>query len=216
LKIKKHKWKIQPPLFVRWLFPGTTWRIAGPEKCVYLSFDDGPVPEVTPKVVALLNQYKAKATFFCVADNIRKHPDVYQLLMGNGMGVGNHTYSHIKAWSNAAGPYFEDVEKGRTWISSQLFRPPHGQLYPWYLPRLKRIHQKIIMWDVLSLDYRADFSDRDVYNAVVNFVRPGSIIVFHDSLKAWPRLEKALPDVLEYLKLAGYRMKLIDGGKAII
>ncbi len=212
LRTKMDRWNIQPPLFMRWLFPGTIWRMAGKEKCVYLTFDDGPVPEVTPKVVELLNQYKVKATFFCVGDNIRKYPDVYQTLIDNGMGVGNHTYSHMKAWSNTADAYFEDVEKGRAWHPTELFRPPHGQLYPWYVPRLKRLHRRIIMWVVLSLDYRADFSDRDVFNTVVNKVRRGSIIVFHDSLKAWPRLEKTLPDVLEYLKVAGYKMRLIDGG----
>ncbi len=216
LIIKMDKWNIQPPLIMRWLFPGTIWRMARNENSVYLTFDDGPVPEVTPKVVEILNQYKAKATFFCVGDNIRKHPDVYQTVLDNGMGVGNHTYSHLKAWSHPAGVYFEDIEKGRTWNPTLLFRPPHGQLYPWYVPRLKRTFKRIVMWDVLSLDYRADLSDRDVYNTVVNNVRPGSVIVFHDSLKAWPRLERALPDILEYLNLAGYKMKLIEGGKAAI
>ena len=208
------RWNIQPPLFMRWLFPGTTWRIASKQRRVYLTFDDGPVPEVTPKVVELLNRYKAKATFFCVADNIRKYPDVYKMLIDNGMDVGNHTFSHIKAWSNPSGAYFQDVEKGREWNPTDLFRPPHGQLYPWYVPRLKRTYKKIIMWDVLSLDYRADLSVQDVFDTVVNHVRPGSIIVFHDSLKAWPRLEEALPDILEYLNLAGYKMGLIDGARA--
>lgn len=203
------RWKIRPPLLLRWLFPGTTWRIPTREKCVYLTFDDGPVPEVTPKVVELLNRYQAKATFFCVADNIRKFPDVYQLLVDNGMGLGNHTYSHMKACSNSAGAYFADVEKGLQWNPTTLFRPPHGQLYPWYVPHLKRTYQKIVMWDVLSLDYRADLSERDVFEAVVQHVRRGSVIVFHDSLKAWPRLEKALPDILEYLSQEGYKMDLI-------
>lgn len=208
------RWNVQPPLVLRWLFPGTTWRIAGKEKCVYLTFDDGPVPEVTPKVVELLNQYHTKATFFCVADNVRKYPDVYQSLIDNGMGLGNHTYSHLKAWSYPSKVYFDDIEKGRALNSTQLFRPPYGQLYPWYVPRLKRYFRQIIMWDVLSLDFRADLSDRDVYNTVVNHVRPGSIIVFHDSLKAWPRLEKALPDILDYLTLAGYKMRLLEDGNA--
>jgi peptidoglycan/xylan/chitin deacetylase (PgdA/CDA1 family) len=193
------------------LFPGTTWRIAGHEKRVFLTFDDGPVPEVTPKVVEILNQYKAKATFFCVADNVRKYPDVYKALIDNGMGVGNHTYSHMKAWSHSSEVYFKDVEKGREWNPTRLFRPPYGQLYPWYVARLRQTYHKVVMWDVLSRDYRADLSDRDVFEAVVNSVRKGSIIVFHDSLKAWPRLERALPDILEYLSLAGYEMALIDG-----
>ncbi|GAO30040.1 polysaccharide deacetylase family protein [Geofilum rubicundum] len=203
------KWKIQPPVFLRWLFPGTIWRFSTREKCVYLTFDDGPVPEVTPKVVALLNRYQAKATFFCVADNIRRFPEVYQMLQENGMQVGNHTYSHMKAWSNSVSAYFSDVEKGLEWNPTELFRPPHGQLYPWYVPRLKRTCRKIVMWDVLSMDYRADLSDGDVFEAVIKHVRPGSVIVFHDSLKAWPRLEKALPDILEYLSHEGYRMDLI-------
>lgn len=212
--MRMDKWQIQPPLFLRWLFPGTIWRMAPKVKCVYLTFDDGPVPEVTPKVVELLNRHQVKATFFCVADNIRKYPDVYQMLLDNGMGVGNHTYSHMKAWRNPAVAYFNDIEKARQWNSTPLFRPPHGQLFPWYVPRLKRGFQKIVMWDVLSLDYRADLTDREVLATVVDHVRPGSIVVFHDSLKAWPRLQKALPDILAYLNLAGYKMELIDGGRA--
>jgi peptidoglycan-N-acetylglucosamine deacetylase len=204
------KWKIQPPLFVRWLFPGTIWRVSSIEKCVYLTFDDGPVPEITPKVLELLNQYHAKGTFFCVGDNIRKFPEVYQILLDSGMQVGNHTYSHMKAWSSSSNAFFADVAKGLKWNPTGLFRPPHGQLYPWYIFRLKRTYRKIVMWDVLSLDYRADLSERDVVRAVTEHVRPGSVIVFHDSVKAWPRLEKALPEILEYLSHEGYRMDLID------
>lgn len=206
-KIKKME--IQPPLMLRWLFPGTLWRGEARRKYVHLTFDDGPIPKVTPAVLDILNNYGVKATFFCVADNVRKYPEVFDMLKQNGMGIGNHSYSHIKAFSNSKSDYFADVHKARELIPGDLFRPPYGQLFPWYVKKLRREFRKIIMWDVLSRDYCADLTDEDVFNNVLNFVRPGSIIVFHDSLKAWPRLETALPRVLKHLSDEGYSFELL-------
>ncbi|ASB49221.1 polysaccharide deacetylase family protein [Alkalitalea saponilacus] len=202
--------KVRPPLLLRWMFPGTTWRIPEKEKRVYITFDDGPIPEVTPRVVEMLNKYGAKATFFCVGDNVRKHPEVYSMLINNGMATGNHTYSHLKAWQSSKSEYFSDIKKGKHYIGGNLYRPPHGQLYPWYIGFLKRNFSKVVMWDLLSQDWKNDLSADDIYKNVIRNVRSGSIIVFHDSLKAWPRLETALPLTLEFLKREGYSMEIIQ------
>jgi peptidoglycan-N-acetylglucosamine deacetylase len=206
----KNHWKIQPPAFLRWLFPGSLWRVNSSNKVVYITFDDGPIPEVTPKVIDCLKKFGAKATFFCVGDNVRKYPEVYNLLISQGMAVGNHTYSHIKAWSCNTNKYFKDIEHGAVYIKSALFRPPHGQLYPWYVSKLKKRFAKIVMWDILSMDYDSRVTANEIVNNVVKKIRPGSIIVFHDSLKAWPRLNDALPKVLAHINELGYKTEIIS------
>jgi peptidoglycan/xylan/chitin deacetylase (PgdA/CDA1 family) len=189
------------------MLPHTTWRGARNEKTVYLTFDDGPIPEVTPWVVDLLKQKGIQATFFCVGENVAKYPEVFQLLTESGQQVGNHTYNHLPAWKCSGKKYFENISKCSEWVKSDLFRPPHGQFYPWYGWRLKRVFKKIVMWDVLSKDYHPTLSAEEVFRNVMKHVRPGSVIVFHDSLKAWPRLKDALPRTLDALLRKGYQFK---------
>jgi len=209
LKIREKQWQIQPPWFLRLLFPRTTWREKGKDKRVFITFDDGPIPEITPWVLETLKAYNAKATFFCVGDNVRKHPAIYQLLHKEGMKVGNHTYSHAPVKLGDFKTYLKDVELCGNWVTSELFRPPHGILFPWQIGKLKRKFKKIIMWDVLTMDYRQDLSPQQVFENLKKNVRSGSIIVFHDSLKAWNRIEIALPKSLEYLSNEGYTFDVI-------
>lgn len=204
-----NKSKIRPPWWFRLLYRGVIWRGEKCRSCVYLTFDDGPIPEVTPAVLEILGSRGAKATFFCVGENVEKHPEVYSMLAEHGMQTGNHTYSHSRAFSMGKGKYFEDIDRAQKLVDSKFFRPPHGQLYPWYLPRLRKKFEKIVMWDLITEDYRKDLDAEDIVKRVVKFVRPGSVIVFHDSLKAWPRLEKALPKALDYLISEGYSFELL-------
>ena len=199
----------QPPLIYRALFPGAIWRLPSKERCVYLTFDDGPIPEITPWVLDLLDKYNIKATFFCVGDNVRKHPDIYRMVLDRGHRVGNHTYNHIQGMQYRTHNYVANVEKAGTYIKSNLFRPPHGHMR--YRQVLKlRMHYKIIMWDVVTRDYSPHMTAGGVLNVVKNYTRNGSVIVFHDSLKSEPRMKEALPRSIEWLMEKGYRFKLFD------
>ena len=203
------RWSIQPPKWVRLIFKDAIWRVDEKEKTVFLTFDDGPVPEVTPWVCNELKRRGIKATFFCVGENVVKHPEIYQMVIEKGHQTGNHAFNHLPAWRCSGKEYFENIELGMEQIDSTLFRPPHGQLYPWQMPRLKRLFSKVVMWDVLSKDYDNRLSASEVFENVKRNVRPGSIIVFHDSVKAWPRLKEALPATVDYLINEGYSFKLL-------
>lgn len=205
-----NKWQTRPPLLLRMAFPGTTWRLPVKEKKVFLTFDDGPIPEVTPWVLNCLEEHGDVATFFCVGDNIRKHPGVFSLLKESGMAVGNHTFSHKQAWFSKKDDYFKDVDRFGDYFSAKLFRPPHGQIFPWWGKYLKKRFSAVVMWDILTRDYDKRLSATDVVDNVKNNLRPGSIIVFHDSLKSWPRLKEALPVVLDLLSERGYSTELIN------
>jgi peptidoglycan/xylan/chitin deacetylase (PgdA/CDA1 family) len=178
-------------------------------KCVYLTFDDGPIPGVTPWVLDLLNQYDIRATFFCVGDNVRKHPAIFQLILDQGHRVGNHTFNHIQGIRFRTQKYIDNIKKANGYIHSHLFRPPHGHMR---LPQtlLLRKQYKIIMWDVVSRDYSPHMTPNGVFNVIKNYTRNGSIIVFHDSLKAETNMKEALPRSIEWLKQEGYEFKLLD------
>jgi len=207
--MNKSRWTIQPPLLIRKLYPNVLWRKTTDEKVVYLTFDDGPIPEITPWVVDTIKSYGAKATFFCVADNVRKHPEIFKMLSNDFCEIGNHTYSHEPVSKVGIDNYLKDIAKSVRYIKSSLFRPPHGVIYPWHIRKIENYFSKIVCWDVLSMDYRNDLKALDVFNNVKKYVRPGSIIVFHDSVKAWDRLKEALPMTLEYLIKEGYKFELI-------
>lgn len=199
----------QPPRLYRAVFHGTVWRLPQDEKCVYLTFDDGPIPEITPWVLDVLDRYDIKATFFCVGDNVRKYPDVYRMVLDRGHNVGNHTYNHIQGIRSWSSRYVENVEKAAALIDSNLFRPPHGHMR---LPQLARLKKKyrVIMWDVVTRDYSPHMTAKGVFNVVKRYTRNGSIIVFHDSLKAGDRMKEALPKAIEWLREEGYRFKRIE------
>ncbi len=185
------------------------WSIKTTKKEVFLTFDDGPIPEVTPWVLETLKQYDAKATFFCVGDNVKKHPDIYRMIVDQGHKVGNHTMNHLNGWTNFNKTYFENIEKCNALIHSNLFRPPYGKIKPSQISHLKNDY-RIIMWDVLTKDYDADVTGEYCFEKVKKNCKPGSIIVFHDSIKAEKRLRKALPKSLEYLKQEGYTFSSIQ------
>lgn len=185
------------------------WSIKTTMKEVFLTFDDGPIPEVTPWVLETLKQYDAKATFFCVGDNVKKHPDIYRMIVDQGHKVGNHTMNHLNGWTNFNKTYFENIEKCNALIHSNLFRPPYGKIKPSQISHLKNDY-RIIMWDVLTKDYDASVTGEYCFEKVKKNCKPGSIIVFHDSIKAEKRLRKALPKSLEYLKQEGYTFSSIQ------
>ena len=199
----------QPPWIYRALFPGVIWRIPTQEKSVYLTFDDGPIPEVTPWVLDVLDRYGIKATFFCVGDNVRKYPEVYQMILDRGHQVGNHTFNHIQGIRFWTKNYVANVKKAEEYIQSNLFRPPHGHMRRPQILRLRKQY-KIIMWDVVTRDYSPHMTPNGVFNVIKKYTRNGSVIVFHDSLKAEKNMREALPQSIEWLLQQGYTFKLID------
>jgi len=199
----------QPPWYYRIFFPGTEWRIPTNDKSVYLTFDDGPVPEITPWVLDVLDAYGIKATFFCVGDNVRKHPDIFRMVLDRGHHVGNHTFNHIQGICSSSKNYLKNVTKAAEWIESDLFRPPHGHMRASQLVRIKKTF-RIIMWDVVTRDYSPHMTAQGVTNVIKKYTRNGSIIVFHDSLKAIGRIEEALPNAIEWLLAEGYQFKSLS------
>lgn len=198
----------QTPDFIRKLIPGAVWRLPQKEKTVYLTFDDGPIPEVTPWVLDLLKKYNIKATFFCVGDNVRKHPEVFKMVVSAGHSVGNHTFNHLQGFKVRSGKYVENVELADSYIRSNLFRPPHGHLRIRQGTRLSKKF-RFVMWDVITRDYNMKLSGEYVLNVVKRYVRNGSIIVFHDSIKAEENMKYALPKAIEFLLSEGYKFEKI-------
>jgi peptidoglycan-N-acetylglucosamine deacetylase len=200
---------VKTPRFMQAMFPNYTWNVKTDDKVIYLTFDDGPIPEVTPWVLDMLEQYDAKATFFCVGENVEKHPDVFEQVLNAGHAVGNHTYNHLNGWETDILPYFHNVRNCARLVQSSLFRPPYGKLTPKQTQFLAR-HYRIVMWDVLSGDFDQEISKDDCLNNVILSARRGSVIVFHDSLKAESRMKYALPRVLEHFSAKGYRFESLE------
>ena len=193
----------QPPIPYRMLFPETVWRIPMTEKAVYLTFDDGPIPEVTPWVLDVLDHYGIKATFFCVGDNVRKHPATFQQVVERGHSVGNHTMHHLQGSIVTTKRYIADIAEANDYIHSPLFRPPHG-IIRWKQAAAIKSDMRIIMYDLVTRDYSKKLNGEQVLDNVKRFTRNGSIIVFHDSLKSEKNLRYALPRANEWLKENGY------------
>lgn len=200
---------VKTPQFIQKLFPNFTWRIPTEDKQLFLTFDDGPIPEVTPWVLEQLAQYNAKATFFCVGENVEKHPEVYKAVTSAGHAVGSHTFNHLDGWANDNIPYFHNVRHSANMVDSVLFRPPFGRLKPKQAQFLLR-HYRVVMWDVLSGDFDANISKEQCLKNVTRNAGAGSIVVFHDSLKAIDRLEYALPRVLEHFSSLGYTFNTLN------
>ena len=198
----------QPSIFLRWIYPSAMWRINPQKKSVYLTFDDGPIPEATPFVLDVLDRYGVKATFFMVGDNVRKYPEIYKMVVERGHCVGNHTFNHIGGFRHSSKEYLENTEKANLLIHSHLFRPPHGWMRILQY-RLLRKHYRIVMWDLVTRDYSKRMTAADVVNNVKRYARNGSIITFHDSLKSIEKLRTALPESLRWLKDEGYSFELI-------
>lgn len=194
---------VKTPQFIQKLFPNYTWRIPTEGKSVFFTFDDGPIPEVTPWVLEQLAVYNAKATFFCVGDNIQKYPELFTQVKAQGHTLGNHSFNHLDGWTTDNIPYFHNIRHGARMTNSGLFRPPYGKLKPKQAQFLQR-HYRIVMWDVLSGDFDPNISNEQCLQNVLRNVSPGSIVVFHDSLKAKDKLEYVLPKALKHLSEQGY------------
>ncbi|MBQ9201623.1 MAG: polysaccharide deacetylase family protein [Bacteroidales bacterium] len=187
---------------------GMEWRRDAGEKKIYLSFDDGPIPQVTPWVLDLLDRYQIKATFFCVGENVSKHPDVYQEILRRGHRTGNHSYNHVQGLKMANWKYYDNIQQAAALIHSPLYRPPHGIIRPSQLRYLRK-HYQLELSDVVPRDYSPRLNGQQVLDKACHYVRNGSIIVFHDSLKAEKNLRYALPLFIEFCLKQGWQFELL-------
>lgn len=199
-------WIEQPPLLYRLLFPEAIWRVKKRKrKVAYITFDDGPIPEVTPWVLDTLDRYGVKATFFFVGDNVRKHPYLYEEVKRRGHSYGNHTMHHLQGFKTPRLRYMRDITEADGLIDSPLFRPPHG-LMRWSQAKAIKNHYNIVMYDLVTRDYSIKMSPEEVFRNVRRYARNGSIIVFHDSLKAERNMKEVLPRAIEWLQNEGYEL----------
>ncbi|MEO0060242.1 MAG: Peptidoglycan-N-acetylglucosamine deacetylase [Bacteroidota bacterium] len=203
--IKTH-WTIKK---IFWSF---LWDIPNKQNKIYLTFDDGPTPQITNWVLDLLKKYHAKATFFCVGINVQRHPDIFLNIVNQRHGIGNHTQNHLNGWKNSTKKYVENVTNCilNSHEKTRLFRPPYGKITFWQLKIIRQLGYKIIMWDVLSADFDNSISKEKCLLNVLKNIKPGSIVVFHDSQKAFKNLEFVLPKTLEYIAVKGWICDKID------
>ena len=209
------------PSTIQWLIPSCTWRKVGQEKVIYLTFDDGPHPEITAWVIDELKKHQIKATFFCVGDNLKKHPETAKQLLTEGHQIGNHTMHHIKGWKHKNVDYIKDIEDCDTEIRKiheqmndekaqpRLFRPPYGQIKPSQIKLLREKGYEIIQWSDLSCDYDKHLNCEKSLSALVKNAKPGSIVVFHDSEKAENQLKQILPSYLEAMLAEGFTFETL-------
>ena len=205
------------PWLAKKAFPSYVWDIPSKEKIIYLTFDDGPTPVITEKVVEILANYNAKATFFCIGKNIAENPAIYQLLLDSGHAIGNHTFNHLKGWRTTTKEYLENTIEAEQTIQQinkstnqqKLFRPPYGRIKPSQGKALEKLGYKIIMWDILAIDWDSTVAKEDVLDNIVSNTVDGSIVVLHDSIKASKNMLYALPKVLDHFTKKGYTFKKI-------
>ena len=199
---------VKTPFFLRWIYPDLVWKKPA-KNTIYLTFDDGPIPEVTPFVLNLLAEYNARATFFCIGDNVRKHPEIYQQILKEGHSVGNHTFNHLRGWDTEDEVYLENVQECADLVDSKLFRPPYGRIKRSQVEKLQALYpdMQVIMWDVLSGDFDEKLKPEKCFRKVIDATCPGSIVVFHDSLKAFNTLKQVLPVVLKMWHKEGLKME---------
>lgn len=202
------------PALLPWLYPQLTWKIETQKKEIFLTFDDGPVPGPTEFVLETLQQFQAVATFFCIGDNVRKHPEIFQKIIVQGHAVGNHTFHHLKGWRTSNDQYLKNIHRCDEQMNQELrsekilFRPPYGQITRSQIKMLTQY--RIIMWDVLTQDYSKSLSEERCLRGSIRATRPGSIIVFHDSWKAERNLKYVLPRYLQYFQEQGYAFQKIN------
>ena len=203
---------IKTSRFIKKIFSNYIWDIPNTENKIYITFDDGPTPEITEWVLKELEKYNAKATFFCIGNNIEKHPEIFEKVIAKGHSIGNHTFNHLNGWKTSTEDYLKNtflcekqiLESKIYNLKSKIFRPPYGKIKASQAKKLQQLGYKIIMWDVLSADYDATISaEKCLENATKN-VTSGSIIVFHDSIKAFPHLQYTLPKALKFFKEKGF------------
>lgn len=200
-----------PGLVEKILFPRYVWSVAGKEKVIYLSFDDGPHPTITNFVLDQLKQFNAKASFFCIGKNVLAFPEIYKRIIYEGHSVGNHTHDHLNGWNVPDADYLKNITRASECIDSKIFRPPYGRITGFQAKHvMETLHYHIVMWTVLSGDFDVRLAPESCYNNVIRATRPGSIVVFHDSEKARKRLTYALPKTLEYFSSKGFRFENIN------
>lgn len=200
----------QPSKWLRWLYPSAIWRMDPTEKAVYLTFDDGPIPQSTPWLIETLDHYGVKATFFMVGENIERFPELFTLIQSHGHRVGNHTYNHIGGLRHSRKGYLINVRKADNLIHSKLFRPPHGWMRTLQYRIIRKQGYRIIMWDLVTRDYSKNLTAAEVLANVKRYARNGSIITFHDSLRSIKKLQTILVPALEWLIAEGYDFRVFD------
>ncbi len=200
--------QFKTPQIAKIVYPGLLWEMPAAESKIYLTFDDGPHPEITPKVLKILDDYNAKATFFCVGENVEKFPEAFALLKANGHSTGNHSYNHLNGWKTANSDYYKNIEKSNQFINSKLFRPPYGRISPSQIKHLKK-NYKIVMWSVLSYDFDARVSKEDCLEKSIKNSSAGSIIVFHDSEKSEEKMLFALERYLKHFSKRGFEFGVL-------
>lgn len=204
---------IKTPQIIKRLFSNQVWDIPNKENKIYLTFDDGPTPEITEWVLGILKENNIKATFFCIGNNIQKHPEIFNKVINEGHGIGNHTFNHKNGWKTTTADYIENVElceKQLLNLKSKVFRPPYGKIKPLQSKKSRKLGYKIIMWDILTADFDAKISKEKCLENATQKVTSGSIIVFHDSIKAFRNLEYALPKTIQILKERGFVFDVIS------
>lgn len=202
---------VKTPKFIKGIFPDYVWSMPLlNKKTIYITFDDGPNPEITPWVLKTLNSYNAKATFFCIGDNVRKFPDTFKDTITAGHAIGNHTFNHLKGWKTATDLYVENVEKAAGLIPSKLLRPPYGKIKNKQAKLLMQQGYRIIMWSIISFDWDKNIKKEDCLKKVIKHAKDGHIIVFHDSYKAAKNMQYVLPKILEYFSKKGYEFKSLS------
>jgi peptidoglycan/xylan/chitin deacetylase (PgdA/CDA1 family) len=205
--MKKH---IKPPFIARILTRKSIfWEMPPTEKVIYLTFDDGPIPELTPKIVELLNSYQIKATFFCVGENIRKNPKEFELIIQNKHDVGNHTYNHLNGWKTDNKTYYKNFLKSEATYKSTLFRPPYGKIRPYLLAKIAKTHA-VILWSVLTYDFSPKVNGEECLQIAIKNLHNGAIVVFHDNIKAADTMLYALPRFIEYAISQGFSFRLLS------
>jgi len=211
---------VKTPLILKRLFPNLTWDIATKKKVIYLTFDDGPTPEITPWVLSELNKYNAKATFFCIGKNITAHSEIFKTILSDGNTIGNHTYNHVNGWKKTSKTYQGNIDQAQETINyiignkklevKNLFRPPYGKIKNGIAKKLLEKDYKIIMWDVLSGDFDQSITKEQCLKNVIQNTTEGSIVVFHDSVKASRNLKFVLPKVLDHFSKKGFTFEAIQ------
>jgi peptidoglycan-N-acetylglucosamine deacetylase len=196
-------YRVKVPAIVKRVFPGPVWNMPGDRKVLYLTFDDGPTPLITGEVLSILDRYQARATFFCIGRNTERHPEIYRQILQSDHAVGNHTYSHLKGWFTANREYYNDISLASRFVNSALFRPAYGMITPLQVHHLKK-QFTIVMWDVMSYDFHPETNGERCLQNVIRNAKSGSVIVFHDSLKASEKVLYALPRVLEFFGERGF------------
>ncbi|HTB53485.1 MAG TPA: polysaccharide deacetylase family protein [Ferruginibacter sp.] len=206
---------VKTPWWLKLLYPTCIWQVKDTKKIIYLTFDDGPHPTITPFVLDELKKYRATATFFCIGKNVVQYNDIYRRITTEGHTIANHTHNHLNGWKTNDDVYVENIAEAKKHIDSALFRPPYGRIKKSQLKRLatKKIQSHIIMWSVLSGDFDKKLTPEKCLANVINNAKNGSIVVFHDSEKAFERLRYALPVVLEYFSTRGFSFEKIDADK---